>query len=214
MLAEKTALLELMNERFKATLVETHHRLKNNLQTLSALVDLQAVANDDGSSEGRLRNLKLHIRGLAAIHELLTRDDRAGAFTDTMSAKDALDELLPLLRQTVGAEEIGSDLEEIHLPLRMGMSLTILVNELVTNAVKHGGRRVEMRLYAEEAVVNLEVSDDGNGFPIDFDPVTAANTGLELVERICRWDLRGETRYINRPEGGASVTVSFPCPAL
>jgi len=95
--------------------------------------------------------------------------------------------------------------------MRMGMSLAVLVNELVTNAIKHGGRRVEMKLYVKGDVVMLEVCDDGTGFPPDFDPATSANLGLNLIERMSRWDLQGETRYLNRSEGGC-VHVTFPLP--
>jgi len=212
MLVEKVQLLELMNDRFKVALIETHHRVKNNLQVLSALVDLQLVANEGGVDEDDLSKLKLHIRSLAAIHDLLTRESRQGAFTDSLSAKEALEELIPLLRQTVGADEITSTLEEVVLPLRMSMSLAVLVNELVTNAVKHGGRRVEMTLAVKGDVVQLEVCDDGRGFAPDFQPGASANVGLTLIERLSRWDLQGETSYFNRPEGGC-VHVTFPLPA-
>jgi len=209
-IGEKVQLLEIMNDRFKIALIETHHRVKNNLQTLSALIDLQTVANEGDGEEG-LSRLKLHVRCLAAIHDLLTRDTRVGAFTDTISAKETLEELIPLLERTAGAEEIESDLEEILLPLRMGMSLAVLVNELVTNAVKHGGKRVEMKLYVEGSLVNLQVCDDGSGFPPDFDPNVSANIGLNLIERMSRWDLQGETKYFNQ-SGGGCVHVTFPLP--
>ena len=56
----------------------------------------------------------------------------------------------------------------------------------------------------------LQRSDDGNGFPADFDPRTAANTGLQLIESTARWDLRGDVRYDNHARGGGRVTVTFP----
>ena len=56
---------------------------------------------------------------------------------------------------------------------------------------------------------SLEVSDDGPGFPEGFNADSAANTGLELVEQVVKWDLRGKTSYESLPEGGR-VTVSFP----
>ena len=129
---------------------------------------------------------------------------------ETLSAKEAIEELIPLLEQTVGAEKIYSQLEEVSIPIGMGMSLAIMVNELVTNAVKHGGHKVELSLSAEGEVAKLEVCDDGVGFLPDFDPVKSANVGLSLIEQISRWDLRGNAAYNNRPGGGACVTVTFP----
>jgi two-component sensor histidine kinase len=94
------------------------------------------------------------------------------------------------------------------------MSLAVLINELVNNAVKHGGHRVELRLVVVEKAVTLEVSDDGPGFSEAFSAVTAAHFGLELVESIGRLDLGGETTYLNKPEGGACVRVTFPLPVM
>jgi PAS domain S-box len=208
--AEKMAMLQKMNDRFKVTIAETHHRVKNNLQTLSALVDLQSLANESSGDEQGLSHLKLHIRSLSTIHDLLARDTRSEAFTERVSAKEALEELLPLLRETINAEEITSSLDEVMLPVKMSMSLAIVVNELVTNAVKHGGRKIDLGLHAGPEAIRLEVSDDGRGFPPGFDPERSAHIGWELIERISRWDLQGETSYKNLPEGGACVTVSFP----
>ena len=58
----------------------------------------------------------------------------------------------------------------------------------------------------------MQVTDDGPGFPPDFDPVLSAHMGLELVERLSRWDLKGQIRYENRPGGGAQVTLTIPSP--
>ena len=100
--------------------------------------------------------------------------------------------------------------EDMPVPLRHGSSLAILVNELVSNAVKHGREDVSVCLKRDGEGALLEVCDDGAGFPDGFDAVAAAHTGLELVEQVARWDLQGTVRYENRPEGGARVTVSFP----
>jgi two-component sensor histidine kinase len=115
-----------------------------------------------------------------------------------------------LLRETINAEVISSNLDDVVLPIKMSMSLAILVNELVTNAVKHGGRKVDLSLHAGPEAIRLEVCDDGHGFPAGFNPATSAHIGWELIERISRWDLQGEASYRNRDEGGACVTVSFP----
>ena len=102
---------------------------------------------------------------------------------------------------------------DVRLPIKQGMSLAVLINELVTNAVKHGGRRIELTLGLTEGKMTLVVCDDGPGFTEAFHPNTAAQFGLELVESVGRLDLGGQTSYSNRPEGGACVQVTFPLPA-
>jgi two-component sensor histidine kinase len=86
------------------------------------------------------------------------------------------------------------------------------VNELVSNAVKHGKGRIGINFRIREGKAALGVSDEGPGFPPDFDAVKEANTGLDLVQTLARLDLNGETRFENRPEGGASIVMEFPIP--
>jgi len=131
-----------------------------------------------------------------------------------VSVKAALQKLLPMLQLIVGEQRILWSVDELCLPLKQGMSLAMLINELVNNAVKHGGHTVELRLTVEEDEVTLEVCDDGPGFSQTFSPHTAAHFGLELVESVGRLDLGGVTTYENRPEGGARVRVTFPLPVM
>ncbi len=98
----------------------------------------------------------------------------------------------------------------------------LLVNELVSNALKHGKGDIEVTLSllpatqeaGERRIARLEVCDDGPGFPPDFDPNRATSTGLGLIESLGCWDLRGQIEYKNREEGGARVCVIFPLPEV
>jgi two-component sensor histidine kinase len=101
-----------------------------------------------------------------------------------------------------------------RLPTKQGMSLAVLINELVNNAVKHGGHEVELQLAVVKKDVTLEVYDDGPGSSEAFSSLTAAHFGWELVESIGRIDLGGQTSYENRPGGGACVRVTFPLPVI
>jgi two-component system, sensor histidine kinase PdtaS len=106
--------------------------------------------------------------------------------------------------------------QDARLPVRQGTSLAVLVNELVSNAVKHGRGDIGLSFgmlpgsNGSGPRARLEVTDQGPGFSPDFDPAKAANTGVELIESLGRWDLQGEVEYANRPEGGARVVVTFP----
>lgn len=86
------------------------------------------------------------------------------------------------------------------------------MNELVANALKHGKKEAEVCFIRNGQDATLTVSDDGNGLPEDFDPQTAANTGLELVGSLVRVDLRGSVVFDNLPHGGGRVVVTFPLP--
>ena len=203
--------LETLNTRLKRAMAETHHRVKNNLQIISALVELQMQEGVEQVPASALARVGQHARALALLHDLLTWEAKGEAEMDTISAREALDRMVPLIQATSGGRRIRYSVpQEMQMPVKTGASLALLINELVSNALKHGQGDIELQLTLEDGAACLEVRDDGPGFPDGFSSEQAANTGLELVESIGRWDLGGETLYETRPEGGARVCITFP----
>ncbi|MCW3094644.1 MAG: multi-sensor hybrid histidine kinase [Chthonomonadaceae bacterium] len=202
--------IEELNARLTRSIQETHHRVKNNLQIISALVDVQVDEAHDHVPVAAMARIGQHTRSLAAIHDLLTQQAKSDAHTNSLSSRVVLDRLLPLLESTVGGRRIRYEADEVLLPIGVGTSLTLLVSELVSNAIKHGRTDIEVTLKTEGETICLEVCDDGPGFPPDFDWRTAANTGMGLIDSSARHDLRGSVSYENRREGGGRVIVRFP----
>jgi two-component sensor histidine kinase len=134
--------------------------------------------------------------------------------TDYLSTRQALDTLMPLLRQTAGERRLDYAVEDAPLPVNKGTSLVVLLNELVSNAIKHGRGDICVELAVTEGIGCLEVADNGPGFPVGFDATASAHTGLELVDSLCRSDLQGHLEYENKPGGGGRVVVRFPLAAL
>ncbi|HLJ58081.1 MAG TPA: ATP-binding protein, partial [Chthonomonadaceae bacterium] len=87
-----------------------------------------------------------------------------------------------------------------------------VVNELISNAVKHGRGEISVGLAVHDGAAKLEVCDAGPGFGEAFDPGESTTTGLELVQALVQMDLQGQTSFENRLEGGARVLVTFPVP--
>jgi two-component sensor histidine kinase len=191
-------------------MTETHHRVKNNLQIISALIDMQRNTSDEMVPISEFARLSANVRALAVIHDILTQEAKAGSGQETLSVKAVLDKLLQGLEQITGGHPLVSSIDDTRLAGRQTTTLALVTNELVSNALKHGKGRVEIYFRANGNIATLAVCDDGPGFPTGFDASTAANTGLELVENIVEWDLRGQIAYDNRPEGGARITVTFP----
>ena len=202
-----------INERMQLAVVETHHRTKNDLQTICGLVDLELMDGSDVVPVGHLVKLRSHVQTLAAIHDLLTWTRKSDAMTEGLSAKNALEEILRLIRRTSGAAAIEYHGQDVMLPVKNGMVLAVVVNELITNAVKHGSRSVTLNLEENDGLVEINVCDDGPGFPQPFKPDKTEHMGLQLVESMINIDLRGKTLYANRPEGGACVQITFPLTA-
>lgn len=209
-LRRRQAEIETLNVRLRRAMAETHHRVKNNLQVVSALVELQAADAGETVPTVTLRRVGQHVKALATIHEILTEEARDEGEVEYLSTQQALTKLRPLLQSIVGARKIDFHIEDTRLPIRLGTSLAVLINELVSNAVKHGAGEIYLSLTIMGEQGCLEVRDRGPGFSADFNPQTAANTGLELILSLGRWDLRGELTFQNHPDGGAWVTVTFP----
>lgn len=209
-LRQKQADVEALNARLRRAMQETHHRVRNNLQIIGALVDMQLIQGGEAVPAEELRRLGHHVRSLAAVHDLLTHQAQDDAEVEHIPAQSALEILLPLVQAMAGGRSVRFDIAPVRLPVRQGTSLAILVNELVGNAIRHGRGDILLTLAADENSLTLTVSDHGPGFPADFDPLSSAHTGLELIESMARWDLRGDIAYTNLPSGGASVIVTFP----
>ena len=210
---ELTEVAETGLLRLQRSMRETDHRAKNNLQIIVALLDMQITEGVADISVGVLLQLRLHIQTVASFHDLLNHFGKEYPRASAISAPAILQKLLPMWQQIVGIQEFRWSSDALDLPIKQGMSLALLINELLTNAVKHGGKQVELRLVRHEDSAVLTVSDNGTGFPAAFDPITSAHFGLEFVESVVRMELRGTATYGNRPEGGACVTITFPLSA-
>ncbi|HLV78746.1 MAG TPA: PAS domain S-box protein [Chthonomonadaceae bacterium] len=205
--------IEALNARLQRAMSETHHRVKNNLQIIAALIDMKVAEGKPAVSTASLKRIGQHIQALADIHDLLTQDARTYGQAEAVSVKTVLERLLRRIQAAIEGRGIHHSIAELRLPVRECTSLALLVNELISNAIKHGQGDIALVLASDGEQVHVEVTDNGPGFPAGFDSKQAGSTGLELVESVGRWDLRGKVCYENRHAGGASVKVEFPLPA-
>src|SRR5262249_29105821 len=157
------------------------------------------------------RRLGARIRTLPSPHAPLTQQTKDGETAHSLSARAALERLLRMMQDSVESARITASLDDFRISVRQGTSLVIVANELISNAVKHGGSHVTVRFTCTNGEAALDVLDDGPGFPEGFDPARAASTGLDLVENLSRLDLNGQVGYTNHSEGGGRVVVRFPC---
>jgi two-component sensor histidine kinase len=211
-LQRRSAEIDALNARLQRAIQETHHRVKNNLQVIAALTELYRADDRETVSTNALTRIGQHVRTLATLHDLLTQTAKTEADAETVSAQDIFGRLLPLIQMTLENRSLRSKCDAVPLPIHSGASLALLVSELVSNSVKHGTGDIAVALERQGECVHLTVADDGQGFPADFDPRRAANTGLELIESLARHDLQGTLEFANRSEGGACVAVVFPVP--
>ncbi len=192
---------------------EVHHRVKNNLQVISSLLDLQADHAPEGEARGLLQESRNRIRSMALIHEQLYRTDEVGE----IKLGEYLQKLVAHLGHSYGIEpgriRLVLAVEEHPLDLDRAISCGLLLNELVSNCLKHafpdgarGTVRVALGRCAEDRL-RLLVADDGRGMQGDRRPGAVGSLGLVLVRTLVE-QLHGRLEVTN--VGGTEVTVEFP----
>jgi two-component sensor histidine kinase len=213
-LRRKQAEVEHLNMRLKRAMRETHHRVKNNLQIISAMIDMQSIEHRGSHTVPieELARLGRHIRTLAIVHDLLTRDIREDEQDQRVSSRSVINLLLDLLAPATGSQMIDSEIDDVDLLSKQAVTLSLVINELVSNAVKHASGRVAVSFKAADGRAEVQVLDDGPGLPEGFDPISHSHFGLELVQATVAADLNGQCYFETRPQGGAVVTISFPLP--
>lgn len=202
--------IEALNKRLQQSVRETHHRVKNHLQVLSSQVDMQLLEGTDTLPTDDFRQLGKQMRTLALIHDLLAQGVEGEEPAQVVSAKALLERLLGLIGETIGARPLRCEIADARLSGTQGTGLARVVNELVSNAIKHSAGPVDVTFSVQRGTGCLSVCDTGPGFPEGFDPAKYAHIGIDLVESITKRDLSGHVRYENRPGGGAQVFLTFP----
>ncbi len=183
---EEERIREALKEK-DLLLSEIHHRVKNNLQVVYSLLGLQSAKVRDEAALGLLRESQNRIQSMALIHQTLYQSkDFARADFGRF-----LDALLPTLITSYGIDSsrftVSVDATDVHLPIGAAIPSGLVVNELVSNALKHAfpeGRHgtIGIRLErGDDDSAVLSVSDDGIGLPEDIDIAEATTLGLQLV---------------------------------
>lgn len=200
-LADKTILLR-----------EINHRVKNSLQLVSGLLNLQVATVDSEVARHHLRDAAHRIGAVARVHHRLYQTDRF----HTIDFAVFLRELCADLAKATGGAiaEMRVDTDAIEIPNDQATPLGLVANELITNAIKHGGAtqpRVHVTLERGVDHFTLTVADEGPGLPEGFDPRQSRSLGMRIVTALVP-QVSGTLDVL--PTGrGAVFRVKVPLPA-
>jgi two-component sensor histidine kinase len=196
----------------EALLKEVHHRVKNNLQLISSLLSLQAARIAEPAVAELFAESQNRVHSMALVHENLYR---AGNFA-RISMATHIQNLCAHLSGAYGVQsrrlELAIRIGDVELDLDRAVTCGLIVNELVSNALKHAfpdGRAgrvcVELQPYGDKQQL-LVVGDNGIGLPADLDYHRAESLGLQLVDKLTQ-QLHG-TIAVNRA-GGTTFTITY-----
>jgi len=198
-----------------AILQEMHHRVKNNLQQIASLLRLQMHYSRYKTVEEVIQDSLSRILAIAQVHELLSRED-----LDMVSLRKIASSILHNTKQALvpPGKQVRSTVEgdDVLLPLQQATAVALILNELIQNAIEHGfkGREVghiDVRVQHTNGEVLLEVSNDGEPLPPDFDAARSNTLGVRIIDNLTRGTLRG--RFTLTCQGERTIArVLFPRP--
>ncbi len=182
------ALKESLNEK-EVLLREIHHRVKNNMQIISSLLNLQIQFEDFDETVSVLRESQGRIKSMSIVHEKLYRSD---SFTK-INFKEYLTSLISDIFYSYGVNKglikWNLDIEDLHMGFDTAIPLGLIINKLVTNSVKYAfpeGRKgkIEIILKLKDENYFLTVMDDGVGIPDNIKPKETETLGLQLINSL------------------------------
>lgn len=198
-----------------ATIREIHHRVKNNLQTVAALLRMQGRRMTQPEARDALNEAMQRVSAIAVVHETLSQ-----SFDEVVDFDEVADRVLRM----AATVSIAMDTDGVRttrtgsfgpVPAQVATNLSLVVTELVQNAVEHGAdggnSNVVMHVERDDRQVRVMVSDDGVGLPEGFDPAATGSLGLSIVRTLVE-EMGGTFVLHNRvdvPGAVAEVTVQL-----
>lgn len=179
-----------------AVLQEMHHRVKNSLQTIASLLRLQMRMGKFDDPKDALNQSINRIMSIAAVHEMLSSDN-----LDNVNIKKLADQMLSANARAMLPDtkevKITVEGEDFLLPSGHAIYVALILNELIQNAVEHGlkgdvGHELAVKVSRDDEFIVLDVINDGEPLPENFDFRRDRNLGLRIVDSLVRDNLMGE----------------------
>ena len=194
-----------------AIIQEVHHRVKNNLQTIAAILRIQARRVETDEARQQLSDAVNRILSVAVIHEFLSEDEH-----QPINIRDLCHRIADQVQRVAGNPEQEIEIAvrgpNIRLPTSQATPTAMAVNELVLNALEHGlagysrGRiTIDLRDLGDK--VQIAIRNSGTGLPPDFDARQHTSLGLQIVHTLIHDDLKGELQI-------SSITDSITDPII
>ncbi|QWR76431.1 response regulator [Candidatus Magnetomonas plexicatena] len=209
---------KLYEEKIKASLQEKilllreiHHRVKNNMEIISSLLELQI---EDSSDEGLIsmyNEMKNRIRSMSLIHRLLYQSDNFSEVDFNEYTINLMTDLVNSYCVDPSMITVNIDIDNILINMDTAMPCCLIINELVTNSLKYaftetGTIDISMKSVGEK-MYELVVSDNGKGIPEGFDINQSSSLGLKLIRTLAEYQLGGKIEMNTR--GGTEFKLRF-----
>jgi two-component sensor histidine kinase/ligand-binding sensor domain-containing protein len=221
---DRTGELRTANVRLAASvkekdvlIKEIHHRVKNNMQVVSSLLNLQAASVSDVAVLDIIKKSRDRVLSMALIHEKLYQSRDLARIDFEQYLRKLIVHLFNSYRVDPGTVDLRIDVKDVYLDINTGIPCALIANELVSNALKYAfpaGRDVRGEIAiafrrADDGPYALTIRDNGVGLPAGFGLETSESLGLQIVQDLVA-QLDGTIRVEN--QGGTIYTITFPGP--
>ncbi|MEO6303396.1 MAG: PAS domain S-box protein [Bacteroidia bacterium] len=194
-------------------LKEVHHRVKNNMQIISSILNLQSSYVTDNYTLALLKESQNRIKTMAYIHESLYQNKSFTSVNFSEYIQTLSKNIIQSYVLSSEKVELILNLEKINLNLDVSIPAGLIINELITNAIKHafpGTKKgtICLNLKSENNNIYLEVKDNGLGIPPGIDYNNTNTLGLQLVNTLID-QLDGEIKFKSEIDKGTEVLIKF-----
>jgi two-component sensor histidine kinase len=200
----------------EAMLQEIHHRVKNNLQVISSLINMQVRRLSDASSRLALQECQSRVQTMALIHEMLYQSKNYSSVQFSEYTRSLAANIFQATGVSPTTVALDLSIEALSLAVDKAIPCGLILNELITNALKHAfpnerGGVVHVKLAkVSDREILLSVTDDGIGLPTSFDMETSNSLGMQLVSTLVE-QLEGHLEITR--SGGTAFSVTFSAAA-
>jgi len=207
------------NEELKSSLKEkevllkeVHHRVKNNLQIISSILNLQTSFSNDSKVNEILKESQNRVKSMAYLHESLYQNKNFSFINFSDYLINLSKNLVHSYYFSSGSVDLNLNVEKVDLNLDQAIPCGLIVNELLTNAVKYAfvdegkSSRISISVKEKNDLVEITVADNGVGLPKNFDVNKTNTLGLQLVSTLTE-QLDGKLSVMN--DGGAKFIINF-----
>ncbi len=195
-------------------LKEVHHRVKNNMQVISSILNLQSSYVKDEYALNLLKESQNRIKTMAYIHESLYQNKTFSSINFTEYITTLTNNILHSYTASIQKVRLVMDMQKVILNLDTSIPAGLIINELVTNSIKHAFKGLNegiifINLFTKDNMLFLEVSDNGKGFPKEIDFKNTNSLGLQLVNTLIE-QLNGAIELKENNNKGTSFYINFP----
>lgn len=207
----KNRIIQKQSDDMQVLMKEIHHRVKNNLQIISSLLDLQALSIKDKHAAGAVREGKIRVQSMALIHQNLYSEGNIKGIV----MKDYINKLVENLFQSYNIQadkiKLVTDIDHLNLDVDTVIPLGLIVNELISNSLKYAFKetvkgQVYVSLKEHNKLLHLQVNDNGCGFPANWNKLQNNSFGFNLIHAFAQ-KLKAKLDVYN--DGGACVSMNI-----